>query len=117
MFRLAAVALPLAFGLAARADTPEPPPTEKVYKTPQAVFDAAMAAQQKKDFKTAVACVAPEAQMDMATGFAWAALNIKANNNDEFRKAFKPLFDVLDKHGLTEKATRNIPLGDDPKTE
>ena len=110
MFRLAAFAT---LSLAAVAFAQEPAPKEKLYKTPQAVFDAAMAAQARKDFKTAVACVAPEAQTEMAASFALNTLNIKEGNKDEIRKAFKLLFDVLDKHGLTEKAVKDVQLGDD----
>jgi hypothetical protein len=113
VFRCATFA---ALSLAAVAFAQEPAPKEKQYKTPQAVFDAAMAAQERKDFKTAVACVAPEAQKEMAASFALNALNIKEGNKDEIRKGFKPLFDVLDRHGLTEKAVKDVQLGDDPKT-
>src|SRR5262245_20673299 len=96
--------------------TPAEPATGKTYKTPQEVFAASREFHRKKDFKAAVDCIAPEAQKDMAAGFALAALNIKEGNKDEIRKAFKPLFDVLDRHGLTEKATKDIQLGDEPKT-
>jgi hypothetical protein len=106
-----------AFTLLVLAQDPEPSRDSVVHKTPQAVFDAAMVAQNKKDFKAMVACLAPEARKDMASGFAWAALNIKEGNPGEIRKALKPMFDVLDKHGLTQKATKNIQLGDDPKVE
>jgi hypothetical protein len=116
MLRLPAAALPLALALAAHGRPPLPPAKDKVYKTPQAVFDAAMAASRKKDFKAAVTCLAPEAQKDMAAGFAYAALNIKEGNTEEVRKGFKPLFDVLERHGLTGKATKDIQTGDDPKT-
>src|SRR5262245_44277153 len=102
-------------GVMALAQEPEPR-EKKVYKTPRAVFDAALAAQNRKDYKTMVACIEPEARGEMAAGYALAALNIKEGNTDELRKAFKPLFDVLDKHGLTEKATKDIRTGDDPRT-
>jgi len=113
VFRCATFA---ALSLAAVAFAQEPAPKEKQYKTPQAVFDAAMAAQERKDFKTAVACVAPEARKDLAASLALNALNIKQGNTKEVRKELKPLFDVLDKHGLTEKAVKDVQLGDDPKT-
>jgi hypothetical protein len=51
----------------------------------------------------------------MAAGFAYAALNIKEGTRDEIRREFKPLFAVLDRHGLTETATKDIQTGDDPK--
>jgi hypothetical protein len=110
MFHLVSIAFLLA------APTPTEPAKGKTYKTPQEVFAAAMAFQRKKDFKAMVDCVAPEAQKDMAAGLALAALSIKEGNKDEIRKALKPLFDVLDRHGLTEKATKDIQTGDDPKT-
>jgi hypothetical protein len=113
MFRLAAFA---SLSLTAVALAQEPAPKEKLYKTPQAVYDAAMAAHKRKDYKTAIACFAPEAQKDTAAAMALNALNVKAGNNEEIRKTFKPLFDVLDKHGLTEKAVKDVDLGEDPRT-
>src|SRR5262249_653504 len=101
-------------GVSAFAQEPEPR-EKKVYKTPQAVFDPMLAAENGKEFKTVVECVAPEARGDMAAGYALMALNIKEGNTDDLRKAFKPMFDVLDKHGLTQKATKDIPLGDEEK--
>src|SRR5690349_20245916 len=74
----------------------------KDYPTPQAVFEAAAAAQKKDDFKTFVACFAPEAQKQLAAGIALGALSQQAaaRNDEKLRKQFKPILDALDKHGL-----------------
>src|SRR5579872_1879551 len=93
----------LAFDARAQADT---------YATPQAVFDAAQAAQKKQDFKTLVGCFTPEAQKGMAAGLAFGALNQQAaaRGDEKLRKQFKLILDALDKHGLTEEAAKKVNL-------
>jgi hypothetical protein len=83
---------------------------DKTYPTPQAVFEAATAAQKKDDFKTLVACFAPEAQKQMAAGLAFTALGqqVAARNDEKLRKQFKAILDALDKHGLTDEVTKKI---------
>jgi hypothetical protein len=96
--------------LSLRADEPDPEPSlsGKVYKSPQAVFDGYMTASEKKDYKAALACLTPAAQKDMAAYLAFIALSMKSVGVEEIVKAFKPMLDVMDKHGLTEKATKDI---------
>jgi hypothetical protein len=83
---------------------------DKTYPTPQAVFEAATAAQKKDDFKTFVACFAPEAQKQMAAGLAFNALGQQAaaRNDEKLRKQFKQILEALDKHGLTDEVTKKI---------
>lgn len=89
-------------------DDPEPPYRTKRYGSPNACFNAYAAASKKKDYKTAIDCLAPEAQKDMAAFTVYTMLYLKGNVPDEFKKAFKPVFDVMDKHGLTDKALKDF---------
>lgn len=104
--------------LAAEPD-PEPPISAKAYRTPQAVFDAMLAARAKKDFKTFVGCLAPEAQKDMAVRFAVDGLRHRAEveavlakrgQDEKLIERYRPMFDALDRHGLTPKAAKGIRL-------
>lgn len=104
---LASLALP---AFAQEAD-PEPPSRTTSYKTPQACFEASIKASQKKDFKTAVDCLAPSTHKDVAAQTALMMLGMK-NLGEEFSKTFKPVFEVMEKHGLTEKATKDIKTTD-----
>jgi len=101
-----------ALSLPAFAQKDKDQPRAKVYKTPQEVFDASVEAEAKDDFKTMVAVLAPVAQKEMAAQFAaeFAAERAelkekKDKESAEMAKFFGPIFSVLDKHGLTEKAT------------
>jgi hypothetical protein len=94
----------------------------KVYKTPQEVFDAFVAAEQKGDFKTWVSLMAPKARKEAAgtigviIGADRALLEAdKDEKAKEFVKLFKPVFDVLDKHGLTNKALKEVKKSKDKK--
>jgi hypothetical protein len=88
---------------------PEPPFYTKRYSTPKACFDAYAKASDKGDYKIAFDCLSPEAQKDTAAFTVYAMLAMKnVNLPDEFKKAYKPVYDVLDKHGLTEKATKDF---------
>jgi hypothetical protein len=105
----------------------EKPPEEKKpkpirYKTPQECFDASEEAGEKGDFKTAVACLSPGAQKDMAAGFAimlsgqrTGLAKATGKGAEEARKALKPAFAVLDKHGVTEKAAKDLKESKNPK--
>src|SRR5262249_26694946 len=65
----------VAFTLAAVAqDDPEPPYKARSYKTPQAVFDALVAAMTKKDYRTMVDCYSPEAMKQLAAEHAFQGL-------------------------------------------
>src|SRR5262245_19968969 len=86
----------------------------KVYETPQDVFDAFLAAVNKHDSKAFVACLTPEALKDLAARRAVATLQkraeIKGDRDEEkLDKKYRPILDVLDRHGLTKK---EIKLGE-----
>jgi hypothetical protein len=125
MFRTAAIAALLLAALAvtAGAQKDKDEKKAKLYKTPQEVFDAVEEAEAKKDYKTFVACFAPETQKDFALLLAIEAVEKRRaakNEKDEKRreeraKAAKASNDVLDKHGLTEKATKGVKFGESPK--
>jgi len=88
---------------------PEPPYHTKRYSSPKACFDAYARASDKGDYKTAFDCLSPEAQKDTAAFTVFAMLALKDNNlPEEFRKAYKPVYDVMDKHGLTDKALKDF---------
>lgn len=89
----------------------------KVYKTPQEVFDAFLTATNKRDARGFVSCLSPEAIKDMAGSRAVAVLDLRARvmagdkegkRDEKLVKRFKGLFGVLDRHGLTERAARDI---------
>jgi len=82
------------------------------YNSPQAVFDAAQAAQKKDDYKTFVACFTPEAQKDMAAGLAFHALTQQAaaRNDEKLRTQLKPILDALTKNGLTDEVGKKVKL-------
>ena len=85
-----------------------------LYKTPEECFDASETAASKGDFKTAVGCLAPRSQKEMAASSAVMVLRIEGPvqqgqrkvEAEDAAKAFKPVFEALDRHRLTEKATR-----------
>jgi hypothetical protein len=110
--RLLALLLSLPL-VALAAPSPEPPGSGKYYKTPQAVFDASGKAAEKKDYKTVIDCIAPESRKEMAAQLALQALALKGVPSPRSSKANKALTDVLDKHGLTEKAIKDIKVGHD----
>ncbi len=83
-----------------------------MFKTPQAVFTAMQKASAKKDFASAVACIAPTARKDVAAQLAAHALALRSSDNPAVVKAAKPMLDVLAKHGLTEKATGRFDASD-----
>lgn len=90
---------------------PEPPPSAKVYKSPEAVYAASVAAGEKGDAEAAVHCVAPSAHADMAAFLAFNALSARRLSEKQ-PKLFAGVLAVLDKHGLTEKATKEISATD-----
>jgi hypothetical protein len=87
---------------------PEPPYFTKRYSSPQTCFDAYAKASDKGDHKTAFDCLSPEAQKDTAAFTVYTMLSIKDNVPEEFKKTFKPVFDVMAKHGLTDKALKDF---------
>ncbi len=98
----------VALALAAGAQTDKG--KAKVYKTPQAVFEASQAAVKKGDFKAFVACFSRESQKDLAVDLAIGGLELRAEaaEDSKLRKKAKPVFDVMAKYGLSEKATKKI---------
>lgn len=91
------------------------------YKTPQEVFDAVFTATQKRDARTLIGCFTPEMQRQMAAESAAQGLFFrdqaegklikdkdKDKKNDKLVKQYQPLFDVLDKHKLDAKATKDL---------
>jgi hypothetical protein len=94
----------------------------KVYKTPQEVFDAFVAANDKDDYKTMAALMAPEAQKDAAAVIAVLFGADRAELEDSKEKAaqdvlktFKPVFDAMDRHGVTTKVLREVKKSKDKK--
>lgn len=84
----------------------------KVYKTPQEVFDTFVVALKKRDAVIFVGCLTPDSVKHLAGERALRALATrnrveKSKDKDEQLK-YKPMLDVLDKHGLTAKATKDI---------
>ncbi|MFO0880687.1 MAG: hypothetical protein U0840_25355 [Gemmataceae bacterium] len=86
---------------------PEPPGSAPVYSTPEAVYAASVAASEKSDARAAVHCIAPSAHADMAAYLAFHAL-IARRLSGKQPKLFADVLAVLDKHGLTEDATKMI---------
>lgn len=111
MMTLAALLLP-ALALAVAAQKDKGKAKEKAYDTPQEVFTAAFNAVSRKDIKTFVTCYSPEAQKEMAGDEALGGLRfreiLQRKGNEKFLEKFKPVLAVLDRHGLTEKATKDL---------
>jgi hypothetical protein len=97
-----------------KGDDPEPSISGKRYASPKAVFDAYAATTEKKDYKTALGCLTPEAVKDQAAFTAYVILAVRKIFPDELKKSWKPLFDAMDRHGLTEEATKDLAVGDSP---
>jgi cytochrome c556 len=125
MFRTAAAAALLLAALAvtAFAQKDKDEKKAKLYKTPQECFDAFNEAEAKQDYKTWVGCLAPRSQTELASLMLAGGIGARAELNKEkdekkraaVAKQMKPVFDVLDKHGLTEKATKGVDSPDDAK--
>jgi hypothetical protein len=84
--------------------------------TPQEVFNAAERARQKGDFKAYLDCLSPQTQRAMAAGLALPCVRVRApwkrlkgSEDREFQalaERYASLFRLLDKHGLTEEASK-----------
>jgi hypothetical protein len=111
----------LAATVAAQKDKAEK--KAKGYKTPQEVFDAFVSAQVNKDCKTYAACLALESQKDFAVLLATIAVEKRRSARDEKNEDTRALLaelakatsEVLDKHGLSEKATKDVKYGGSAK--
>jgi hypothetical protein len=84
---------------------------EKVYKTPQAVFDAAIAAAKKQDFKAFCECMDDESRDALAGQFAMMGMMVKSFSEFDPKDKGKaaPLDAILKKHGLTEEVMKKGP--------
>lgn len=93
-------------------------PKSQTYETPQECFRALVAAEEKRDQKTFVGCLAPESQKRMALETVYASLEgrmVKGKDAEELAKMMRPVADALAKHGLTREATRDIKPGKKPE--
>jgi hypothetical protein len=101
-----------AFAVGAAQKDKDEKPKAKTYKTPQEVFDAAAASMRKKDFAVMVSCFTPEARHQMALDLAMQGLFFrgKAEDDEKMLTRFKPVFEVMDKHGLTKAATKDVKI-------
>jgi hypothetical protein len=108
--RALALFLVLAAGLVAGARQPKGKP--KVYKTPQEVFKAFIAAINKDDGRGVIECYPPAAQKTMARNSAIHGVHLRSIAKEKGGKVdgkdLKKVLDVMDKHGLTAKATKGI---------
>jgi hypothetical protein len=116
-------------GCSEKAEDPEPPTGVKAYPTPEAVCDAFFAAVERRDFRTAVACLAQESIKRMSRDFAWQGLarrdeNLKyrwakdrakphrrrlSEEEEEARRRYEArLSEVLDRHGLTPRVADDL---------
>jgi len=97
--------------------------TAAVYKSPEECFEAGTKAFEKGDHKTWIGCLAPIAQNEFAAEFGVEFISSRAqvmelkdkDQKEALLKAFKPIFDAMDKHGLTEKATKDVKKSKDVK--
>jgi hypothetical protein len=86
------------------------------YKTPQEVFDGVLAAIDARDARAMIGCFTPQAQRQMAARYAAQGAFLRAqaesksskDKDEDFVKKYRPLFDVMDKHGLTAKASKGL---------
>jgi hypothetical protein len=105
----------LATCAAAQKDKEEPKkdkdkaPKAELYKTPQDCFDDTAKAFETQDMRLMMNCLTPTAQVRFVVLFAEGALSLRPLAKDEgIAKTYKPVFDALDRHGLTEKATKDL---------
>jgi hypothetical protein len=126
--RIVALVAPLLGALllsAAAADEKEQPKA-KIYKTPQEVFDAFVPALYKRDARTFVGCLAPDVIKRLAGDYARRGVQRRiiaetggkdGGKNEKVLKLWQGTFDVLDKHGLTARATKAVKLTDKDRAE
>src|SRR5262249_20448993 len=93
----------------------------KLYKTPEECFEVAATAVMKRDGRLLLSIATPKAQKQMAADSVEQGLYLRALaegrlakdkakgvKNEQLAKAYRPFFEVLDKHGLTEEATKDL---------
>jgi hypothetical protein len=111
----------LAASACTRAKAPREPRVVQRYSTPQECFDAFVAAERDRDHQTYAECLSPQALKDAAAELALNYLSVRdlTFEEDEFAKEMvrvaEPVFEVMDRHGLTVSATRHVSRSDDPK--
>jgi hypothetical protein len=89
-------------------------PTAVVYKTPQECGEAFVASAMRGDHKTWAGCFAPQTVAEMAGDDALRWVMIRRNTSGPIPEDVKPIFALLDKHGLTVQATAAIKDVKDP---
>jgi len=108
------------------------------YKTPEECFDAVVTAIGKRDAYLLIGAVTPKMQKEMAADLASQGVRMramaagktprplekdskdgkdkddkdKARPDEKLAKEYKPFFDVMDRHGLTEKALKDVEAKD-----
>src|SRR4051812_33982495 len=99
-----ALALALLAGVALAAEPPAAEP-EGSFGSPKAVFDAAVKASAKKDYKALLACMTPESRERFTGELAALGVMVRAVPLPGGEKAVQDKLDGLDKifakHGLT----------------
>lgn len=90
------------------------------HATPAAVFDAYFDSLQRRDTKAMLGCLTDDAVRALAGLYAVQGQQKRelarssgkdGGKDDKLTRRWQPLFDVLDKHGLTESATKGVKLG------
>jgi hypothetical protein len=108
-----------AVAVSAPAQDVEPKRNTKLYKTPKDCFEAVLAATEKRDARALVDCFTPEAVKQIAGDIAGQNVFMREQTkrfkekdggtpDEATLKRIKPMMDLLDKHGLTEKATKDL---------
>jgi hypothetical protein len=79
--------------------------SNKKYDSPKAVFEAAVNAVKKKDWKTFYACLTKDGQETMTGQVAFVGLMVRGfaefDKTGKTKEKMAPLTKILDKHGLT----------------
>jgi hypothetical protein len=72
------------------------------YRTPEEAFDAFKTAARNKDYKALANCWTPESQ-EQVLAVMLTGVTVLRGRPEEARKNWKPVTDVLEKHGVTER--------------
>jgi hypothetical protein len=85
------------------------------FATPKECFEAFDKAMTKRDARLMVGCMTPAAVKKLAIEMAVYGISLRAkaaalDKKDELVTMSKPFFDVLDRHGLTEKAIKGLKI-------
>lgn len=94
------VALAATLGGCRKAPTNDEP-ADELYRTPEEVFAALMAAGEREDWKGLCACLTDETRDKLAAGMLFAGAVAKGfARTDEEKARLKPIEDVLTRHGV-----------------